>query len=286
MSGDGDGILVAVAGPEDREAWRGLRLRSLREDPQAFATTYAEALARDSDEHWARAIAAPGACILATPAGADAPLGKARIVPGEAPGAPASIFSVWVAPEARGTGLGRALVEQCIGWAEDHLPEARLRLVVVETGTAARRLYARCGFGIVGGAAGPGEIVMERRTGRETPAVHLPTALVARYRAVDREHVGAAHLDTAAHLDEIEADARVHGIRTPLDLAVNEEFATLDGNHRIAVALRLGLPEVPVHLTRRPRTPRPAHARPMHEEDLAVLEGALRDVRSRPPTGT
>ena len=106
--------------------------------------------------------------------------------------------------------------------------------------------------------------------------IELPTALVVRYRAVDREFIGAPAwvVDTPRHLDELTADIGVHGIRTPLDLAFNEEFATLDGNHRIAVAIRLGLESVSVALCRLPLVPRPAHAKDMLPADLEVLTAA------------
>ncbi|GAA3439754.1 hypothetical protein [Kutzneria kofuensis] len=101
--------------------------------------------------------------------------------------------------------------------------------------------------------------------------VHLPTELVARYRAVDRELVGSALVDTPRHLDNLTADIGTRGILTPLSLGFNEEFATLDGNHRIAVAIRLGLESVSVELFRQPLTPRPGHAKSMRAEDLALL---------------
>jgi hypothetical protein len=104
--------------------------------------------------------------------------------------------------------------------------------------------------------------------------VHLPTALVARYRAVDRETVGSALIDTPRHLDALTVDIGKRGILTPLRLGFNEEFGTLDGNHRIAVAIRLGLQSVPVTLFREPLTPRPRHAQPMLPKDLFALQNA------------
>ena len=103
--------------------------------------------------------------------------------------------------------------------------------------------------------------------------VLLPTTLVVRYRAVDRELVGApAHVvDTPEHLDWLTGDISGRGIVTPLDLAFNDHFATLDGNHRIAVALRLGLAEVPVALRELPIEPRPSWAQAMNPEDYSVL---------------
>ncbi|MDX3078399.1 hypothetical protein [Streptomyces sp. MI02-7b] len=103
------------------------------------------------------------------------------------------------------------------------------------------------------------------------PEVRLPTALVARYRAVDREIIGSAIVDTPRHLEALTADIAERGIHTPLRLGFNEKFATLDGNHRIAVAIRLGLESVPVTLFREALTPRPRHAQPMQPNDLIVL---------------
>lgn len=111
-------------------------------------------------------------------------------------------------------------------------------------------------------------------------AVLVSTALVARYRAVDRESVGSALVDTPRHLDTLAADIGEHGILTPLRLGFNEEFGALDGNHRIAVALRLGLESVPVALLREPLSPRPHHAQPMLPDDLVVLQESLRAVRT------
>ena len=106
----------------------------------------------------------------------------------------------------------------------------------------------------------------------------LPTALVARYRAVDRELIWApSHVvDTPAHLDSLTDDIGQYGIMVPLDLGFNPQFATLDGNHRIAVALRLGIFEVPVTLRELPIEPRPFWVQTMVREDYAVLVAAFR----------
>lgn len=101
--------------------------------------------------------------------------------------------------------------------------------------------------------------------------VNLPTDLVARCRAVDREYVGSALVDTPAHLDYLTADIQREGIKVPLALGYNDHFATLDGNHRIAVALRLGLPTVPVTLTVLSDEPRPGHAQDLSAQDLSTI---------------
>lgn len=103
----------------------------------------------------------------------------------------------------------------------------------------------------------------------------LPTALVSRYRAVDREVVGSALVDSAAHLERLTVDIEQRGILVPLTLEFNSAFAALDGNHRIAVAQRLGFTTIPVSLRRLPISPRPDHAKAMDPEDHLVLVRAL-----------
>lgn len=80
-------------------------------------------------------------------------------------------------------------------------------------------------------------------------SVELPTELVTRYRAVDREHVGTATLDTPAHLDRLTGLIGREGMRTPIDLAFNEQFAT-DGTwtRRICACSRPHSPPRPCSL--------------------------------------
>ncbi|WP_143467265.1 hypothetical protein [Lentzea kentuckyensis] len=111
--------------------------------------------------------------------------------------------------------------------------------------------------------------------------VRLHADLVARYRAVDREVVPApAHVvDTPTHLDRLTESIAVNGIRVPLRMGFNAHYGYLDGNHRIAVALRLHLLEVPVELVEEPPdTPR-GHGQSMSHADLEVILAALKRAR-------
>ena len=64
-------------------------------------------------------------------------------------GGGAEVISMWVAPESRGLGLGRALLERAAAWARarGHL---RLRLHVVRGNQAAAGLYEAFGFRATG----------------------------------------------------------------------------------------------------------------------------------------
>ena len=107
--------------------------------------------------------------------------------------------------------------------------------------------------------------------------VRLSTELVARYRAVDREVVPAPAfvVDTAAHLDRLTESIAAEGIRVPLRMGFNARYGYLDGNHRIAVALRLGLPEVPVELIEESSDAPRGHGQPMRRDDLQIILAAI-----------
>jgi ribosomal-protein-alanine N-acetyltransferase len=71
----------------------------------------------------------------------------ALCVPGSISDAPAEceLEFVFVAPEARGQGIGRTLIRTIYSWARD-LGAEEIRLEVRASNTHALRLYARCGF--------------------------------------------------------------------------------------------------------------------------------------------
>jgi ribosomal protein S18 acetylase RimI-like enzyme len=126
---------------------RDLRLRSLQDAPDAFASTYEEESIRpDADwAEWTMGLVEGGSSF-----GLVAQRNGQRI--GMAIGAPhrdhpgeAGLFAMWVDPSARGAGVGRALVEGVVAWAASAgFPVLRLRVTM--SNDAAVRLYTRCGF--------------------------------------------------------------------------------------------------------------------------------------------
>jgi RimJ/RimL family protein N-acetyltransferase len=121
---------------------RELRLAALRDAPGAFGATLAEDEARPAPD-WEMLGGGPGAVFV----GGDWEGMAAVFVEGEEP----RLWGMWVAPAARGRGLGRALVEAVIGWARDRA-FARLRLGVTAAAPDALRLYERLGFARTGAA--------------------------------------------------------------------------------------------------------------------------------------
>src|SRR5581483_9471203 len=92
---------------------REIRLRALREAPDAFGTTLAEAEAWPL-ERWATRLAST-MTFVAVLGGAD--VGLVGATP-DNDSEVAWLISMWVAPEARRHGVGSALIDALIDWAE------------------------------------------------------------------------------------------------------------------------------------------------------------------------
>lgn len=139
--------MVRVLGPEDDEALWRLRRRALLESPHAFTT--------HPDEHpslpaFRRLQAARRAGANQRGLGAyraGVLVGMAVVVREERKKARhrAHLFSVYVAPEARRSGVGQALVEAAIEAARE-LGAEQLELAVSAGNAPALGLYERLGF--------------------------------------------------------------------------------------------------------------------------------------------
>jgi GNAT superfamily N-acetyltransferase len=156
-------ILLRALSTEDWTEWRALRLAALTEAPQAFGATLADWQgAGDAEQRWRQRLDGGSLNLLAdlngTPAG---------IVSGMPPGGDGTVtlISLWVAPFARGHGVGDALVEAVVRWAWER-EAGRVALRIFEGNHDAARLYRRHGFvdtGPVGDAPGEREMVLTRR---------------------------------------------------------------------------------------------------------------------------
>jgi GNAT superfamily N-acetyltransferase len=133
---------IREAGADDWQAMRDVRLAALRDAPQAFASTYEREVAF-TEADWQRRIAGGGSFLAYAPELGTAPAGIAggfEIAPGTI-----ELVSMWVSPQARGHGIGQALVQAVVGWARAR-GATRVHLWVTEKNDHARLLYERCGF--------------------------------------------------------------------------------------------------------------------------------------------
>ena len=96
------------------ERWRSIRLAALHDAPDAFGTTLAEANAFPP-ELWSRQVG-EFPTFIAVLDGLDVGVVRASSDI-EQPGA-AFLLSMWVAPDARGKGVGDELIDAVASWAE------------------------------------------------------------------------------------------------------------------------------------------------------------------------
>ena len=120
---------------------RTIRLRALLDAPDAFGSTFEETSARP-DDSWSTQIQELPT-FIAVRDGLD--IGMARYAQDKAQSGTAWLISMWVAPEARRTGVGGLLIDAVIEWARAHGVQ-RLLLDVADLNAPAIALYRRKGF--------------------------------------------------------------------------------------------------------------------------------------------
>ncbi|WP_454873368.1 GNAT family N-acetyltransferase [Paraburkholderia xenovorans] len=145
-------ILVRQLGPDDRDDYFQLRLRGLRAHPDSFGQSYEEALAKGASQHDAileGSRAAEGDFLLGAYASAGTPLigvvGLLRI-PNDKQRHKAAMVGMYVAPEAAGRGVGRALLNELLARASRVDGLRQIQLLVGSRNEAARKLYESLGF--------------------------------------------------------------------------------------------------------------------------------------------
>ena len=135
---------------EDGEELWTLRLRALTDNPEAFASTYEETLRRGKEQFIHRLLPKEDAFYL----GAFEPdlVGMVyfRRDEGIKYQHKGYILSMYVRPESRGFGIGKALLQEVIIQAKRLSGLEQLLLSVVTTNDAARSLYRAMGFEVYG----------------------------------------------------------------------------------------------------------------------------------------
>jgi len=133
---------IRLAGPDDVDAFRRIRLEALRAEPAAYASTAAEWEAL-SDEEWQRRLTEPVFIAFRDnePVGI---MGLMRQRPGEMAHCP-TIVMVYVRRELRRSGLATALLDALIQHARE-LGISELELAVSAGNPAAIAFYRRHSF--------------------------------------------------------------------------------------------------------------------------------------------
>lgn len=177
--------------PADAAAYRALMLRGYAESPHAFTATVREREPVLLDWWIERVSDRPEADHLVIGAlDGNALVGVAglRFERRERTRHKSHLYGMYVAPEARGQGLGRQLVEAVVAQARETPGVCVVHLTVREPNAPARRLYEACGF---------------ETFGVEPMALRLDSAFVAtvhmwRWVGPPRDERGSARSETEA----------------------------------------------------------------------------------------
>ncbi|SDE11349.1 L-amino acid N-acyltransferase YncA [Paracoccus isoporae] len=135
--------------PDRAAEFRAIRLDALRRAPEAFGSSFSDWEERPLEDFAARLA---GCEMWAAGPAPGSPLAVASWENGISPAEPdlGWVMSVYVAPQARGQGLGDAIFARMIGNATA-AGMTRMGLHVGQNNLAAQRLYARAGFVATGG---------------------------------------------------------------------------------------------------------------------------------------
>jgi ribosomal protein S18 acetylase RimI-like enzyme len=155
-----DDIEIIVATADDWQAARDIRLEALLRNPEAFGSTYAEAVDRNEDG-WRAWVSRPGVTMLIarTPQGPVGIVGGLRNVDAD-DGSVAMIVSMYVTAGYRQRGVGRRLLQVLLADLESDPVLTRVILHVTSSQLSAQRLYASLGF--VPAGEEDGKIIMAR----------------------------------------------------------------------------------------------------------------------------
>jgi len=138
-------VLVCETVMGDWATLRDIRLAALADAPDAFGSVYADQV-RFTEDDWRARIARGGTFLAYLPEiDASEPVGLAGGYE-EEPGL-VDLISMWVRPQARGHGVGAALIAAVIDWARARDATA-VHLWVTEANSHARQLYQRSGFSL------------------------------------------------------------------------------------------------------------------------------------------
>ena len=126
---------------------RDLRLCALRDSPDSFADSAAEAEARPFTywETLTRSVTEPGRHVMYLACDGENVLGSTYGIRDSGSSDMARVGGMWVASLHRGRGIGHALLEAVLSWSREH-GFTRLRLWAPSANVAALALYQNAGF--------------------------------------------------------------------------------------------------------------------------------------------
>ena len=152
------GVTTRALTVDDWQEWRSLRLKALADAPAAFGSGLSEWIDA-TDERWRSRVRDVALNVIATLD--NEPVGQVSAMNGSS--AAVELISMWVAPNARGMGVGDVLIDAIISWSAGQAASS-VELSVKTPNLPARHLYERNHLRFVDGIEdGDGEVRMVRR---------------------------------------------------------------------------------------------------------------------------
>ena len=133
--------------PHETNLHRDLRLRALRDAPDSFGETVADAEARPTSywEDLTRSVTEPGRHVMFLACEGTHVLGSTYGLLDRDRSAAGRVGGLWVEPAWRRRGVGRALLQEVFRWARER-GLSRLALWAPAHSPAALALYTQAGF--------------------------------------------------------------------------------------------------------------------------------------------
>jgi len=144
-------IKIITIQPTDWEQYREIRLRALKEEPQAFASTYAENVDKPAQmwiDRLNEALVGQNQWLLFAQNN-NSLVGMIGAFIKEDSTVP-EVIAVYVIKEWRGQGIGKLLLDKLITTIKQNQSINKLHLEVNCNQLAAINLYKSCGFSIIG----------------------------------------------------------------------------------------------------------------------------------------
>jgi GNAT superfamily N-acetyltransferase len=144
-------LIIRTLTADDADAFRSFRIAALRESPLSFGAS-ADDEEQLSAEEWRNRLSAGRGNVYGCVASEGSLVGTVGVYiaeHGDAGDGP-WLWTMYVAPEHRGRGIGRRLIERAVRELRAHGETRPLRLRVTHASPHARALYLGVGFSSVG----------------------------------------------------------------------------------------------------------------------------------------
>ena len=138
-------ITVRLLTTDDMAAYREIRLKSLRDHPEAYASTY-ESASGKPDDYWTQTLEKLSLFGAVNEAGQLVGLAGFMAEQGDKDRHRGWLIQMYVDPALRGTGCAMALVETILDYARGRV--LQVHLGVWDQNPAAIRFYEKAGFHI------------------------------------------------------------------------------------------------------------------------------------------